>query len=279
MSETQQATNKAPKMNSKRRTWLRERRQVQVDRGTPEQPDPSAEEDTISGVLSPTSAQRRASVQDSSTSSTLLTPPTVFEEWSTKSCPPSAMRITLDQPALKSTSTEPVEAATKLMTPNTIEIVSQPATKDTSELVSTDPTRSTEFSTSVPISASEHQIFATLANCNFHVPPSASLNTSSLILFKHDTPSLERFRLLHNQLFTELARVVEEQFQPPLFPETNAEAYKQREDLMMGLLTEVVPALNHLTETVGKEVKSGMQKHNAGLRLWVGDRGQKDERP
>jgi len=277
MSEIQQATNKTPKMNSKRRTWVRERRQVQVDRGTPEQPDRSAEEETISGVPSPTSVRRRASVQDSSTSSTLLTPPTVSEERSTKSCPPSAIRITLNPPALESTSSEPVEGAAQLVTPNTTEIVTQTAVEDTSEVDSTGPSHTTEIPASVSLSTGEHQTFATLANRNFHIPLSASLNTSSLILFKHDTPSLERFRLLHNQLFIELARVVEEQFQSPPFPETNAEAYKQREDLMLGLLTEVVPALNHLTETIGKEVKSSIQNHNAGLRLWVGERDQKKE--
>ena len=73
--------------------------------------------------------------------------------------------------------------------------------------------------------------------------------------------------------------MVEEQFQPPPFPETTTEAYKQREDLMMGLLTEVVPALNHLTESIGKGVKSSIQNYNAGLRLWVGDRDQKEKDP
>lgn len=279
MSESQQADKKTPKMNSKRRIWVRERRQAQVDRETPEQPDLGTEGETISDVPSPTGAQRRASLQDSSTSSTLLTPPTVSEEWSTKSCPPSAIRITLIPPALASIDTEPVEAAAQLITPNTTEIVSQTATKDTSEPDTTGPSRTTETSSSVSLGTSEHQIFATLANHNFHIPATASLNTPSLILFKHDTPSLERFRLLHNQLFIELARVVEEQFQSPPFPETNTEAYKHREDIMLGLLTEVVPALNHLTETVGREVKSSIQKHNGGLRLWVGDRGQKEEGP
>lgn len=193
------------------------------------------------------------------------------------SCPPSAIRITLNPPALESTTTEPVEAAAQLVTPNNTEIVTQTATKETSELDSTGPSHTTETSSSVSLGTSEHQTFVTLTNYNFHVPPTASLNTASLILFKHDTPSLERFRLLHNQLFIELARVVEEQFKSPPFPETNTEAYKQREDLMLGLLTEVVPALNHLTETVGREVKSSIQKHDAGLRLWVGDRDQKKE--
>lgn len=279
MSETQQAIVKIPKMNSKRRTWVRERRQVQVDREIPEQPDLSAEEDTISVVPTPTGGQRRASVQDSSTNSTLLTPPTVSEEWSTKSCPPSAIRITLNPPALETTTSEPIEAAAQLIAPSATEIVSQTATKDTSQFESTGSSRTTETSTSVTLGTSEHQVFATLANYNFHNPPSASLDTSSVILFKHDTPSLERFRLLHNQLFIELARVVEEQLQPPSCPETNVEAYKQREDLMLGLLTEVVPALNHLTETVGKEVKSSIQKHDAGLRLWVGNRHQMEEGP
>jgi hypothetical protein len=73
--------------------------------------------------------------------------------------------------------------------------------------------------------------------------------------------------LLHNQLFIELGRVVEEEFHRPPFPETTTEAYKQREDLMMGLLTEVVPALNHLVERVGKEVKLSIQNYDAGLRL------------
>jgi len=183
----------------------------------------------------------------------------------------------LNPPALESTSSESVEAAAQLVTPNTTEIVTQTAIQDTSEIDSTVPSHTAEIPASVSLSTSEHQTFATLANRNFHIPLSASLNTSSLILFKHDTPSLERFRLLHNQLFIELARVVEEQFQSPPFPETNVEAYKQREDLMLGLLTEVVPALNHLTETIGKEVKSSIQNHNAGLRLWVGERDQKKE--
>jgi hypothetical protein len=45
---------------------------------------------------------------------------------------------------------------------------------------------------------------------------------------------------------------------------------------MMGLLTDVVPALNHLTESVGKEVKSSIENYNAGLRLWVGEREKKE---
>jgi hypothetical protein len=274
MSEIEQPTT-IPKMNSKRRTWVQERRQVQIDRKVAEQSDQSAEETTISS--SPTGTQRRASVQDISTTVTFLTPPTVSEEWTTKSCPSSAIRITLDPPTPGCTSSTPIKVGPELVIPNTIEIASHTATKDTLHLTSAGPSHTTETSINITPSTSEHQIFATLANHNFHIPPSASLNTSSIILFKQDTPSLERFRLLHNQLFIELGRVVEEQFQPPLFPETNAEAYKQREDLMMGLLTDVVPALNHLTERVGKEVKASIQNYNAGLRLWVGEGEQKEE--
>jgi hypothetical protein len=34
--------------------------------------------------------------------------------------------------------------------------------------------------------------------------------------------------------------------------------------------------LNHLTERVGKEVKTSVQNYNAGLRLWAGEREQKE---
>jgi hypothetical protein len=271
MSEIEQATITTPKMNSKRRTWVQERRQVQVDRKVAEQTDQGAEEPTI--LSSPTGAQRRASVQDISTTVTFLTPPTESEEWTTRSCPSSAIRITLDPPTPGRTSPTPIKVAPELLTPDPVEVVS---TINTPDLNSTGPSLTTETSTNITPSTSEHHIFATLANHNFHIPPSASLNTPSLILFKHDTPSLERFRLLHNQLFIELGRVVEEQFQLPPFPETNTEAYKQREDIMMGLLTDVVPALNHLTERVGKEVKASIQNYNAGLRLWAGEREQKE---
>jgi hypothetical protein len=274
MSEIEQPTT-IPKMNSKRRTWIQKRRQVEIDRKVAEQSDQGAEETTISS--SPTGAQRRASVQDISTTVTFLTPPTVSEEWTTKSCPSSAIRIILDPPTPGCTSPTPIKVAPELVTPNTMEVASQTAIMNTPDFDSTGPSGTTKTSTNLAPSTSEHQTFATLANHNFHIPPSASLNTPSLILFKHDTPSLERFRLLHNQLFIELGRVVEEQFQPPLFPETNAEAYKQREDLRMGLLTDVVPALNHLTERVGKEVKASIQNYNAGLRLWVGEGEQKEE--
>ncbi|KAH0150928.1 hypothetical protein KCU67_g10461, partial [Aureobasidium melanogenum] len=185
----------------------------------------------------------------------------------------------------RATAPESVELPPQL--PEPMEVVSQnipTITIDTSSIAAShtaDTTRSatttdTTTSTMAP-GMSEHQTFSTLADHNFFIPPTASLNTSSLILFKHDTPSLERFRLLHNQLFIELGRVVEEQLQPPQFPETNAEAYAQKEQLMLGLLTEVVPALNHLTERVGKEIKSSMEKHEAGLRLWAGERRQKEE--
>jgi hypothetical protein len=274
MSEIEQATITTPRMNSKRRTWVQERRQVQVDRKVAEQTDQAAEESTI--LSSPTGAQRRASVQDVSTTVTFLTLPTESEEWTTKSCPPSAIRITLDPPTPGCISPKPIKVTPELAIPETVEVASQTATVNTPDFASTGPSHPTETSTNITPSTSEHHIFATLANHNFHIPPSASLNTSSLILFKHDTPSLERFRLLHNQLFIELGRVVEEEFQPPTFPETNTEAYKQREDLMMGLLTDVVPAMNHLTERVGKEVKASIQNYNAGLRLWVGEGEQKD---
>jgi hypothetical protein len=271
MSGIQQATD-TQKMNSKRRTWVQERRQVQKERRIAEQSDQSAEGNMITSEGSPTGTLRRASVQDTSTTTTLLTPPTISEEWSTKSCPPSAIRITLDPPASESTAHESIETAPEVTTHNTVEV--ETATKDAIDFDSTRP--NAESSTSLMPSTSEHHIFATLADRNFHIPPSASLNNSSLILFKHDTPSLERFRLLHNQLFIEVGRVVEEQLQPPPFPETHAEAYRQREDLMMGLLTDVVPALNHLTESVGKEVKSSIENYNAGLRLWVGEREKKE---
>ncbi|CAD0097328.1 unnamed protein product [Aureobasidium vineae] len=279
MSEVQQTPNHmAPKIKSKRKTWLQHRRQVQIEREIAEQPDQSAEDD-MSPSQNFEGAQRRASVQGTDTT-TLMTPPIEFEEWSTKSCPPSAIRNAHNPPAARSTTPESIEAAPRVSTPRIMEIASQTAPKIT---ITTDPTpvshiSRTTISTTAP-SMSEHQIFAMLAGHNFFIPPSASLNTTSLILFKHDTPSLERFRLLHNQLFIELGRVVEEQLQPPPFPETSTEAYRQREELMLGLLTEVVPALNHLTERVGKEVKSGIQKHQAGLRLWAGERGQKEEGP
>ncbi|CAD0113686.1 unnamed protein product [Aureobasidium uvarum] len=239
MSEVQQTPNHtAPKTKSKRRTWLQHRRQVQIEREIAEQPDRSAGDMSCSQISG--GAQRRASVQGTNTT-TLMTPPTEFEEWSTKSCPPSAIRNVHNPPAARSETPESIEAAPQISTPDTI--------------------------------------FSTLAGHNFFIPPSASLGTASLILFKHNTPSLERFRLLHNQLFIELGRVVEEQLQPPPIPETSTEAYRQREELMLGLLTEVVPALNHLTERVGKEVKSGIQKHQAALRLWTGERSQKEEGP
>jgi hypothetical protein len=273
MSEIQQATD-TQKMNSKGRKWVQERRQVQMDRIIAEQSDQSAEGNTITSEQSPTSTLRRASVQDTSTTTTFLTPPTRLEEWSTMSCPPSAIRITLDPPASESTAHKFIETAPEPTTPNPVEV--ETASKDTTNFDSTCPTRTAECSTSRMPNTSEHHIFTTLASRKYHIPPSASLDTSSLIIFKHDTPSLERFRLLHNQLFIELGRVVEEQFQPSPFPETHAEAYRQREDLMMGLLTDVVPALNHLTERIGKEVKSSMQNYNAGLRLWVGEREKKE---
>ncbi|KAI4845827.1 hypothetical protein E4T44_05409 [Aureobasidium sp. EXF-8845] len=273
MSGIQQATD-TQKMKSKRRTWVQERRQVQKDRRIAEQSDQSAEGDMITSEGSPTSTLRRASVQDTSTTTTLLTPPTISEEWSTKSCPSSAIRITLDPPAFESTAHEFIETAAEVITPNTVK--AEAAIKDAIDTDSTRPSCTVESSTSLMPATSEHHIFATLANRNFHIPPSASLNTSSLILFKHDTPSLERFRLLHNQMFIELGRVVEEQLRPSPFPETDAEAYRQREDLMMGLLTDVVPALNHLTESVGKEVMSSILNYNAGLRLWVGERDKKE---
>lgn len=273
MSGIQQARD-THKMNSKRRTWVQERRQVQKDRKIAEQSDQSAEGNMITSEGSPIGTLRRASVQDTSTTTTLLTPPTTSEEWSTKSCPPSAIRITLDPPASESTAHEFIETASEVTTPETVEV--EAAIKDATDFDSTCPSRTAESSTSLMPATSEHHIFATLANRNFHIPPSASFNTSSLILFKHDTPSLERFRLLHNQMFIELGRVVEEQLQPSPFPGTHADAYRQREDLMMGLLTDVVPALNHLTERVGKEVKSSIQNSNAGLRLWVGERDKKE---
>lgn len=189
---------------------MQERRQVEIDRRTAEQPDPGVEVDTISSVPSSTGAQRRASVQDTSTATTLSTPPTASEEWSTKSCPPSAIRITLNPPAPTPTMPEPIEAALEVNTPDIIEIASQTGTKDMLGLDSIISKHTTEPSASVTPNTSEQQIFATLANRNFHIPPSASLNSPSLILFKHDTPSLERFRLLHNQLFIELVSQTED---------------------------------------------------------------------
>jgi hypothetical protein len=273
MSEIRQATD-IQKMNSRRKTWVQERRQVQKDRRIVEQSDQSAEGNIVTSEGSPTGTLRRASVQDTSTTTTLLTPPTTSEEWSTKSCPPSAIRITLDPPAFEVTAHDFIETAPRLTTLKPVEV--ETVTKDAIDFDSTHISRAAESSITLVPGASEHHIFATLANRNFHIPPSASLESPSLILFKHDTPYLERFRLLHNQLFIELGRVVEEQLQSSSFPETHAEAYKQREDLMMGLLTDVIPALNHLTERVGKEVKSSIQNHNAGLRLWVGERDKKE---
>ncbi|CAD0097432.1 unnamed protein product [Aureobasidium mustum] len=278
MSDLQQNTKAASKTKSKRRTWVQERRQNQIERKL-------AEEDTISSM--PTQvfdgALRRASVQG--IHATLMTPPLEPEE--TKSCPPSALRHIDNPPAAKSSISESVKIAPQL--PDAMEAASQTVpgimidTGLTAASYAVDTTRratttNTTRSTTTP-GMSEHQTFATLAEHKFFIPPTASLDASSLILFKHDAPSLERFRLLHNQLFIELGRVVEEQLQPPAFPETNTEAYAQKERLMLGLLTEVVPALNHLTERVGKEIKSSMEKHEAGLRLWAGERKQKEESP
>ncbi|KAH0367591.1 hypothetical protein KCU65_g4585, partial [Aureobasidium melanogenum] len=280
MSDIQQTTKAASKTKSKRRTWVQERRQNQIDRR-------SAEEDTIS--IMPTQvfegAQRRASVQG--IDATLMTPPIEPDEWTTKSCPTSAIRNVHGLPATRATALESVEIPPQLS--ESMDAISQNVpiiTIDTSSTAASHTADTTTRSTSTIADTttgtlapglSEHQTFATLARHNFFIPPTASLNASSLILFKHDTPSLERFRLLHNQLFIELGRVVEEQLQPPQFPETNVEAYGQKEQLMLGLLTEVVPALNHLTERVGKEIKSSMEKHEAGLRLWAGERRQKEE--
>ncbi|KAG9947401.1 glutathione S-transferase, partial [Aureobasidium melanogenum] len=279
MSDIQQNTKATFKTKSKRRTWVQERRQNQIDR--------RLEEDTIS--VMPTQvfegAQRRASVQG--IDATLMTPPIEPDEWTTKSCPTSAIRNVHNLPPARATALESVEPPPQL--PESMDTVSQNVpiiTIDTSSAPASHTADTTTRSTSTTADTTtgtlapgmcEHQTFATLADNNFFIPPTASLNASSLILFKHDTPSLERFRLLHNQLFIELGRVVEEQLQPPQFPETNAEAYGQKEQLMLGLLTEVVPALNHLTERVGKEIKSSMEKHDAGLRLWAGERRQKEE--
>ncbi|KAH0031813.1 hypothetical protein KCU60_g11583, partial [Aureobasidium melanogenum] len=278
MSDIQQNTKAPSKTKGKRRTWVQERRQNQIDRRL-------AEDDAISGMSTQIfeSAQRRASVQG--IDATLMTPSIEPDEWTTKSCPTSALRNIQNLSATRSTAPESVELPSQF--PELMKVVSQSipritidttsvAASHTADTTKSSTTADTTTSTMAP-GMSEHQTFATLADHNFFIPPTASLNASSLILFKHDTPSLERFRLLHNQLFIELGRVVEEQLQPPQFPETNAEAYGQKEQLMLGLLTEVVPALNHLTERVGKEIKSSMEKHEAGLRLWAGERRQKEE--
>lgn len=219
-------------------------------------------------------AQRRASVQG--IDFTLMTPPIEPDEWTTKSCPTSAIRNIHNLPAARSSTAESAKVTQQLSEVMVAASQKVPRITVDDESTNANNTANTATSTMAP-GVSEHQAFATLADHNFFIPPTASLNSSSLILFKHDTPSLERFRLLHNQLFIELGRVVEEQLQPPAFPETNAEAYRQKEQLMLGLLTEVIPALNHLTERVGKEIKSGMEKHGAGLRLWAGERRQKEE--
>lgn len=139
---------------------MQERRQVQIDRRTAEQPDPGVEVDTISGAPSSTGAQRRASVQDTSTTTTLLTPPTASEEWSTKSCPPSAIRITLNPPAPTPIMPEPIEAALEVNTSDIIEIASQTATKDMFGLDSTISKHTTEPSAGVAPNTSEQQTYA-----------------------------------------------------------------------------------------------------------------------
>lgn len=279
MSDIQQTPKTASKTKSKRRTWVQERRQNQFDRRL-------VEDDPISSMSTQIfeDAQRRASVQG--IDATLMTPPIEPEECTTQSCPTSAIHDIHHLPAARAVTPESVKVASQL--PDAIDAASQKVptiTIDTSSVTASNTADTTTRSSTTAETTrstttagmSEHQTFATLAEHNFFIPPTASLNASSLILFKHDTPSLERFRLLHNQLFIELGRVVEEQLQPPQFAETNAEAYGQKEQLMLGLLTEVVPALNHLTERVGKEIKSSMEKHEAGLRLWAGERKQKEE--
>ncbi|KAK6006231.1 hypothetical protein QM012_006641 [Aureobasidium pullulans] len=278
MSDIQQDSKSASKTKSKRRTWVHDRRHNQLDRSM-------TKDDAISSMPFQIfeGAQRRASVQGIDAS--LVTPPLEPEESTTESCPPSAVRNIHNLSPAGSMTLESIKATPKLS--NVVEAASQRIPKITIDTVSTATNRTEDTATSttpantmrstVTPGMSEHQTFATLADHNFFIPPTASLSAPSLILFKYNTPSLERFRLLHNQLFIELGRVVEEQLQPAAFPETNAEAYAQKEQLMLGLLTEVVPALNHLTERVGKEIKSSMEKYDAGLRLWAGERKQKEE--
>lgn len=59
----------------------------------------------------------------------------------------------------------------------------------------------------------------------------------------------------------------------------SAEKYKEKEEVMMGLLVETVPALNHLAETIGKVVGRSITRQGAGLRIWAGQRGESKKRP
>lgn len=266
------------KIQGRRKPWTQRHQQKRTADLITREPQGAAELETAAGSeaqitfnMPPQASeitQRRASVQ-------ILTPPTISVEWSsTQSCPSPEVGNVQVTAGPEPATPENTKAASQHNNPTqeTVKTTSQTTPRTTFDRDPTVPSRTATTSVSTVSSTSQHQIFTTLADHHFFVPPNASLNTSSLILFKHNTPSLERFRLLHNQLFIELGRVVEEQLQPSLNPETNAEAYSQREEIMLGLLIDVVPALNHLTETIGKEVKSGIQKHRAGLRLWVGEK-------
>ncbi|KAI5202677.1 hypothetical protein E4T38_05442 [Aureobasidium subglaciale] len=268
MSEIHRSPKTVQKPKSRRQAWVHRRRQIQTDQENKKQPEQSAENpnttlgptaSTISTMAPQTfdGARRRASLQGIGSTLNFLTPPTESKDWSSPQSCPSPAGDDLN------------DAVThRPATPEIIKVTHQTDNSETMG-VGLQITPRTTFD--------RDPILTTLGDHDFFIPPTASLNASSLILFKHSTPSLERIRLLHNQLFIELGRVVEEQLQPAMSPEMSAEAYSLKEELMLGLLTEVVPALNHLTERVGKEVKSGIQKHRAGLRLWAGERGQKKE--
>jgi hypothetical protein len=257
---------------SKRRVWTRNQRaihpiQVQTTATKPEAKATISECEEMLLKHSDTTVQRRASIQ----TTPFVTPSTTSVEWaSTQSCP---------SPALSDSAV--ATQNTHLPTPNTVNETNPITPRSTFDVEANNQIAAAAAAAaaadSTMSSSSQHQLFSTLADHDFFIPPSASINNASLILFKNHTPSLDRFRMLHNQLFIELGRVVEEQLQPCLLPEANAQAYKLKEDVMLGLLTDVMPALNHFIESVGKEVKTGMQKHRAGLRLWAGERGQKNQ--
>ncbi|KAI5243163.1 glutathione S-transferase [Aureobasidium subglaciale] len=289
MSEIHRSPKTVQKPKSRRQAWVHRRRQLQTDQENKKQPEQSAENpNTTLGPTAPTistmapqtldGARRRASLQGIGSTLNFLTPPTESKEWSsTQSCPSPAVCDLNDAVTHRPTTPEISKVAHQTDNSETIRVNLQITPRTTFDHDPVPASRIAATSCNNISSTSEHKILTTLSNHDFFIPPNASLNASSLILFKHSTPSLERFRLLHNQLFIELGRVVEEQLQPTMSPEMSAEAYSLKEELMLGLLTEVVPALNHLAERVGKEAKSGIQKHRAGLRLWAGERGQKKE--
>ncbi|KAI5200709.1 hypothetical protein E4T39_05551 [Aureobasidium subglaciale] len=276
MSEIHQSPKTVSKPKSRRPAWVQRRRQIQTDQANAKESEQSAVNpnttlgfgDRTTSTMAPQNfdgAQRRASLQGIGSTLNFLNPPTESKEGSsTRSCPFPAVHDLTDPAAHRPATPEIIKVASQIDTSRTVGAGLQitPRTTFDRDPIPANRTAATPFSNIS--STSEHMILTTLADHDYFIPPTASLNASSLILFKHSTPSLERFRLLHNQLFIELGRVVEEQLQPTVSPQMSAEAYSLKEELMLGLLTEVVPALNHLTERVS-------------LRLWAGERGQKEE--